>query len=421
MSGTLDLATVVPVSPRELGSDSPPKVLVVGGGVAGLEVLVGLRTLAGDRVELELVSPERYFAHRPLLVGSAFGAGPGPVLEVGDVARTVNARCTIDAVSEVVPQDNLVALATGASRGYDILVIATGARPTDCIPGAIAFGAPGGSQRFRNMLAEAQRGVISRIVFAVPDQAGWPLPLYELALVTADRLQAVGASAEITLLTHEPAPLALFGARASDAVLDELETRGIHFIAGTHADQFAGGELRAWPGDARIRADAVVTLPMLRGLEIPGLPADEQGFLPVDAHGLVHGLTDVYAAGDAVSFPVKHGSLAAGQADAVAEAIAARVGAAVKAEPFRGVLRGLLLAGKGSHYLESAMEGSTGGPGVVSSSPLWWPPAKIAGRYLAPYLSGQISSPPAMPSGRGMQLEIDLDRGPVPPVGVAGT
>ena len=390
-------------------SASPPQVLIAGGGVAGLEALVGLRTLAGERLELELISPERSFANRPLLVGAAFGAGPGPVIEVADVARTVDARCTVDAVTEVVPQANLITLGDGTSRGYDILVMAPGARPAGWIPGAIAFGAPGGTRRFRSVLAAAERESMSRIVFAIPDQVGWPLALYELALLTADRLRASGVDAQITLVTPEPAPLAAFGAHASSVVLDQLEEGGIRFVPGLHAEELASGELRARPGNVRLQADAVVTLPTLCGPEIRGLPADEQGFIPVDRHGLVRGLEDVYAAGDAISFPIKHGGLAAAQADAVAEAIAARVGAAVEPQPFRGVLRGLLLAGGQSHYLECAVEGALGGAGAVSSKPLWWPPAKIAGRYIAPYLSGQISGPPAMPSPLPVALEIDLD------------
>ena len=37
------------------------RVLIAGGGVAGLEALLALRDLAGDRVELTLLSPETDF------------------------------------------------------------------------------------------------------------------------------------------------------------------------------------------------------------------------------------------------------------------------------------------------------------------------------------------------------------------------
>lgn len=50
-------------------------------------------------------------------------------------------------------------------------------------------------------------------------------------------------------------------------------------------------------------------------------------------------------AGDATSFPIKQGGLAAQQADAVAEHVAARHGAPLEPSGFRPALRGLLLAG----------------------------------------------------------------------------
>jgi sulfide:quinone oxidoreductase len=383
-------------------------VLIAGGGVAGLEALIALRTLAGDRVELELISPERTFAYRPMMVAASFGAASGPSLEIEEIARAIDAKATTDSVEVVNPSTQSVTLASGSVSHYDALVVAAGARPEEAVPGAITFGAPGGTKRFRKLLEEAEHGSVSHIVFAVPAHPGWPLALYELALLTAERLQSRSVRAEITLLTPEPAPLAVFGGRASGAVLEELEDRGVHFVAGLRAEELAWGELHATPGKVRIRADAVVSLPKLNGPSIDGLPSDTRGFIPVDGHGLVRGLIDVYAAGDAVAFPIKHGGLAAQQADAAAESIAARLGVALTPTPFHPVLRGLLLTGSAPRYLEAPVgAGAPGETGAASSRPLWWPPAKVAGRYLAPYLSGQVTGPPSLPSGVLVELKID--------------
>ena len=94
-----------------------------------------------------------------------------------------------------------------------------------------------------------------------------------------------------------------------------------------------------------IPADRVVSLPGLRGPFFPGLPHDADGFIPTDLHGLVAGELDVYAAGDATTSPIKQGGVATQQADAVAEAIAARLGAPIEPAPFRPIMRGLLLTG----------------------------------------------------------------------------
>ena len=150
-------------------------------------------------------------------------------------------------------------------------------------------------------------------------------------------------------------------------------------------------------------ADRVVTLPLLVGPRVSGLPADADGFIPVDRHGRVAGLDDVYAAGEVTSFPLKQGGLAAQQADAVAEVIAARAGAALTPTPFRPVLRGLLMTAGAPLYLRSEPHRAPAQTSVAidepdhhhrratvsaaSDQPLWWPPAKIAARYLAPYLA----------------------------------
>jgi hypothetical protein len=118
----------------------------------------------------------------------------------------------------------------------------------------------------------------------------------------------------------------------------------------------------------------------------------------VDEHSRVSGLADVYAAGDGTTFPVKQGGIATQQADAAAEAIAARVGAAVTPSPIRPTLRGRLLTGIAPIYLRAQIAG-TGDSFEVAANPLWWPPSKIAGRYLAPYLAGHS------PLTRGRTLE----------------
>ena len=131
----------------------------------------------------------------------------------------------------------------------------------------------------------------------------------------------------------------------------------------------------------------VVALPELVGPRIAGLPHDEDGYLPVDEHGRVVGCMDVYAAGDATAFPIKHGGLAAQQADAVAEAIGARVGSVGHPEPFRPILRAVLHTGGPPLYLRAES-----GQATVSTEPLWSPPGKIGARYLTAYLAEGVSA-----------------------------
>ena len=110
--------------------------------------------------------------------------------------------------------------------------------------------------------------------------------------------------------------------------------------------------LELHPSGERLDVDRVVTVPVLDGPAIDGLPHDAAGFLPVDAHGRVIGAPGVYAAGDATDFDIKQGGIACQQADAAAEAIAARAGVAIDPTPFAPVLRGLLLTERDTRWLQ---------------------------------------------------------------------
>jgi sulfide:quinone oxidoreductase len=132
----------------------------------------------------------------------------------------------------------------------------------------------------------------------------------------------------------------------------------------------------------------VVALPRLLGPRLRGVPADPEGFLPVDRHCRVRGVDHVYAAGDATASTPKQGGLAAQQADAAAEALAAWAGAPIRPRPFEPVLRGMLLTGDEPAYLRADTRGDRR-RSLVGAGPMWWPPAKIAGRHLAPYLASR--------------------------------
>jgi len=191
-------------------------------------------------------------------------------------------------------------------------------------------------------------------------------------------------------LTSEEVPLGIFGLQASDAVAGLLRERGIEVRTSTLPVAFEHGSLAVTPSGA-IDADRVVALPLLRGRAPAGLPADPDGFLPTDEHGRVRGCEHVYAAGDATAFPVKQGGIATQQADAAARTIAAQAGAPVELEPFRPVLRGLLLTGDGARFMRSEIAGGQGDSSDVSTRMLWWPETKVAGQYLSHYLSRSLS------------------------------
>lgn len=362
-------------------------VLIAGGGVAALEAMVALKSLAGDRVDVGLLAPDYDFFYRPLSVAEPFGAGKVHRFDLPSLAQGCGAWHALGSLVAVDADRRSVRTSRGAEFDYDVLLVAVGARPREAIPGALTFRGQPDVPAVRALLRDLDEDLVQRVVFALPGGATWPLPLYELAILTADHLARTGNThAELAVVTPEDAPLALLDGDASKAVQDELDRREIEVVTGAYPASFEGGALHLVPGTS-IPADRVVSLPRLRGVPIAGVPQDGDFFIPTDGMGIVTGLTDVYAAGDVTTFPIKQGGLAAQQADAVAEAIAARAGAPVTPRPFDPVLRGLLLTGSLPLYVRAELSGGRGESSVGAHDALWWPPGKIAARHLAPYLA----------------------------------
>jgi sulfide:quinone oxidoreductase len=364
-----------------------PRVVIAGGGVAGIEALLALRDLAGDRLEIEIIAPEREFVYRPLAVAGPFDLGQPPRFDLGEIARDLDATHHLEAVIAVTPEERLARTRNGDAISYDALVIASGADPQEAIPGALTYRGETDRDALRTMVAEfEQEGVGKTVAFAVPSGTTWPLPIYELALITAARLRAGGNATKVKLVTPEAAPLEIFGRRASEAVAELLASRGVEVRTSTHPVKFAHSSLTVVP-EGRVPADRVIALPRLRGRAPVGVPVDAHGFIPVDGYGLVHGFTDVYAAGDVTAGSIKQGGIATQQADAVATAIAARFGAPVESEPFKPVLRGMLLTGDGARFMRAEVTGGRGESSEGSAEMLWWPDGKIVGRFLSRYLA----------------------------------
>jgi sulfide:quinone oxidoreductase len=278
------------------------------------------------------------------------------------------------------------------------------------VQGALTFVGPDSSRALADVLSVALASDVRRIVFAVPAAIAWPLPLYELALLTRSFLVDRGATGvEVMLVTPEARPLALFGHQASDALAELLEARGISYVHSTAPLSFDSGVLRTAP-DGAVEADAVVALPHLEGPRLAGLPSDGRGFVPIDEFCAVGSETDAYAAGDATTFPLKQGGIATQQADVAAASIARRAGSTVEPQPFRPVLRGLLLTGMAPRFLRSERGTSRS---VVDTEPLWWPPAKVVGRHLAPFLATNLglAAEPPPPTAHAVPVELELEAG----------
>lgn len=365
-----------------------PRVLIAGGGVGALEAALALRDLAGDRLDIELCSPRGEFVYRPFAVGEPFGTASILRYGLDSLAERIGASFRLGGIFSIDPEARRATARDGEQIHFDYLIVATGARMLWAVPGSVTFWGVADEGGVGGIVRKLRAGALRNIVFTMPGGSSWALPIYELALLSATVLAKSGIEdARLTVVTPEDAPLQLFGRAVGEEMARVMAEHGVEVLTGTHPVEFDGERLQIAPGDP-IETDAVISLPRLEGLRIDGLPHDADGFLRVDESGRVTGTERIFGVGDVTSFPVKQGGIAAQQADAAAEAIAAEVGCEIDPEPFDPVLRGVLWTGGERRYLYGRPTGTHGESSTLSDTPPW--PAqdgKIIGRYLSPFLA----------------------------------
>ena len=370
-------------------SEPKLRVLIAGGGIAALEAALALHELAPELTAVTLLAPNEEFVNRPMTVREPFAYTRAARYPLAPIAQEAGAELIKGELAWVEPDRNVVHTKDEAEIDYDVLVLALGARLVPRYSHALTIDDRHLDETLQGLLQDIEGGYVESIAFVAPGRMAWPLPLYELALMTSGRAYDMDIDLRTTIVTPEDAPLAIFGTAASEAVATRLRRARIETITSAYAEIPQTGEVVINPGERRLRVDRVIALPELYGPSLRGIPLSEHGFLRVDPSGRVLDVENVYAAGDATDFAIKHGGVGSQQADAVAQAIAARAGAPVTPEPFHPVIRGMLLTDEKPLYLTARITGGQGFSSEVAEEPTWSPPNKLATKYLTPYLDRQ--------------------------------
>jgi len=309
-----------------------PRVLIVGGGVAALEAALALRAMAGDRLDVELRSPRGEFVYRPFAIGEPRG---GVVLryDLAALAEWIGVSFRLGSVVAVDAGARRATAHDGERIPFDHLLVASGARTLRAVPGSVVFWGAAEEGRFGSVVRELRAGVLRDVVFTMPEGPSWTLPIYELALFAAAVLTRSGIEdARLRVVTPEEAPLQALGLPASQQMTRSLSEQGVGVVAGAPPVEFDGERLLVARGSP-VETDAVVSLPHLEGRHIDGLPADANGFLPVDDAGRVEGTDGIFAAGDVTATPVKRTGVATWEADVAAAGVAVAAGCGIDPRP----------------------------------------------------------------------------------------
>ena len=366
------------------------RVVICGGGIAAVEGLLRLRRLAGDAVDVDLVAPGDELVYRPLAVREPFAWGAARRYPLRRIARDTHAEWTQDALDWVDPDAQVAHTAEGRRVEYDALLVAVGARQVEAYKHVATFRDAEADAVYHGIVQDVEGGYTGRLAFVQPVGPVWPLPLYELALMTAERAQSMDIrDLELSLITPEPRPLAVFGTGVSDVVTSRLERAGIRVFTNSLATVPGARRLLIQPQNVELEDQRIVAMPRIAGPAVRGLPGGgAHGFLPIDKHCAVLGTGGrVFAAGDVANYPIKHGGLGAQMADAAAAAIAVLAGQEDSAPAFNPVIRGKLLTGTDPVYMSAHPVGAESFESSVYEEPPWPADDKVVAEELGPYLA----------------------------------
>ncbi len=295
--------------------------------MAALETVLALADLGRDRTDVTVIAPNTEFVYRPMVVREPFAHGAARRYPLAPIVRDAGATLLHGELGWIDPVERTIHTKADEAIEYDALVLALGASISKRYKHALTIDDRDLDETMHGLIQDVEGDFIHKLAFVAPGRMAWPLPLYELALMTAGRAYDMGIDLETTIVTPEDSPLAIFGASASSSITELLARASIETITSAYAEVPNSREVVINPGDRHLEVDRVIALPELFGPEVRGIPLGEHGFIRVDPYCRVPGIEHIYAAGDATDFPIKHGGIGSQQADIAAQSIAALAGA----------------------------------------------------------------------------------------------
>ena len=147
-----------------------PAVLVAGAGVAGIEAVLALRALAGDRVDVRWLAPDRHLAYRPLAVSEPFGLEPVRRVALERLAARHDVRLHHGALLGIAPDERVAFTEDARELPYDAALLATGAHHA----AAVAYRGEQDAARVGGLVAELAAGRLRRLALVAPAGVRWP-------------------------------------------------------------------------------------------------------------------------------------------------------------------------------------------------------------------------------------------------------
>jgi len=330
------------------------RVLVLGSGFGGIATAVALRAQLAEGDEVMLVDRRDDFAMGLRKTWGILGISPIAYGTRSLAALAPRGITVLRGEISAIDPAGRSATIDGEVVGADALVVALGAQSAaGDIPGL----AEHGLNAWDRSHLEAVHGAVDafrggRVVIGI---FGTPYPCppapFELAMLLAERFDARGIDAEVTVISPAPIVLPILGAAGCAPLDARLAERGIAFLGGRPATAVAAHAVQFDAHDP-LPYDLLLAVPPHRCPPVlvdAGL-AQAGGWVSVDRATLETEHQAVYAIGDATAIPLASGMplpKAGLFAEKEGEVVAARIAAGL-----RGGAATATFDGRGACFLE---------------------------------------------------------------------
>lgn len=302
-----------------MSTGSRPRLLVIGGGFAGLWAV---RALAAEAVDIVLIDRCNHHLFQPLLyqVATAGLSAPAIAAPLRHILRRQrNVTVLLGEVREIDRAARVVHLADGSCERYDQLLVATGATHAYFGHDDWAAHAPGLKTLDDAMLIRARLlGAFERAEQCTDEAAQAPWLNFVIVGAGPTGVELAGTLAEIArhtlqsefrridptrarvlLIEAGPRVLPAFEPYLSERARQQLERLGVEVLLNSPVQRIdaEGVDLQDRRIDARtvVWAAGVAASPLGTHL---GVALDRAGRVPVNADLSVPGAPDIYVAGD---------------------------------------------------------------------------------------------------------------------------
>ena len=324
------------------------KVLILGAGFGGLELVTLLSEALGDEVDATLIDQNDSFLFGYSKLDVMFGRTMLDAVRVPyrDLAKQ-GLRFVQETVTAIDPDARRVTT-DGGDYEADVLVIALGADYDFAATPGLAeagneFYSVAGAERLRELLPTFSRGRALVGVCSTPFKCP-PAPS-ECALLLHDYLSERGVrdKCEITFTIPFETPVPP-SPDTSSALVDAFAERGIEFVPGRRVGSLRDS-VAVFDDGSELPFDLFLGVPKHRAPDVViASGMTEDGYIPVDSKTLETSYPGVYAIGDVATVGVpKAGVFSEGAARVVAAAVIAEIRGGPKPEGYDG---------RGSCYIE---------------------------------------------------------------------